>query len=253
MRCADVRVLLGELAELAAGTPQAGPLGEHLATCAACGAELARWRALDDEVRRALGSAPAVPAGLEPRLREAMAEASGTRPRAARRAARPSRRQLLGLGVAASVAAALALSLRPDGRDLADRLPVIEAPIEDMATFLDSGREVDIVSSSPEAVRAWMAQRVGFDPPPPALAGLRLVGGRLCYLLDRRLVAYSYERHGRPLTLYLVPAGGLALPESGAAGEARGLRAIAWRDGELFRVLVVPLPTDQLRALASAG
>lgn len=86
--------------------------------------------------------------------------------------------------------------------------------------------------------------RVGFELPAleGEVLGYRLVGGRLCWLLDQRLGAFTYERHGRLITLYVLEAGRLDL--AGAIGEpglgpvtlSTGIgdyRSLVWHQGEL--------------------
>ena len=150
-------------------------------------------------LRRAFANERA-PNGLEQRLAQSLRALSS-----------PIRGALLGRG-AAIAATVLTVSLAitflvPHTAELSD------VPLKELQAFIDSNRAVDVATDDPARVRAWLAVRVDFAPPPVATggAGIELIGGRLCLFSDRRVASYMYRVHGRLLSIYIMSADGLSL------------------------------------------
>lgn len=237
-RMIDVDALIdGEAGEDAAG------IERHVAGCAACRAYRASALRSDERLRRA--ARDRVPdAALEERL-------FGP----ARMPAHPGRRRVLtGLGAVAAGAAGLGLILRPG---TADAGAFCDAVLGDFATGIAADRPLDIVASEAEHLRPWAAARVPFVlPERVAPEGGRLLGCRLCWLVGRRLAAFSIEMQGTPLGLYIAGSDGLeGLPEA-ATGAAPlltggdGLHGAFWRERGLASGIVGGVSAERLVALA---
>jgi anti-sigma factor RsiW len=151
-------------------------------------------------LRRAFANERA-PNGLEQRLAQSL-----------RALSTPVRGALLGRGAAIATAAVLIVSLAimfwvSHTAELSD------VPLKELQAFIDSNRAVDVATDDPARVRAWLAARVDFAPPPVATggAGIELIGGRLCLFSGRRVASYMYRVHGRLLSIYIMSADGLSL------------------------------------------
>lgn len=128
---------------------------------------------------------------------------------------------MIGLGI---------VLLRPHTAELAD------VPLKELQAFIDSGRAVDVATDDPARVRAWMAQRVDFAPPRVARgdAEIELIGGRLCLFSGRRVASYMYRVRGRPLSIYIMTAGGLK-PTGSSRLEHAGRTLTLTREGHLIQ------------------
>jgi anti-sigma factor RsiW len=96
-------------------------------------------------------------------------------------------------------------------------------------------------------------------PLPPVLSDLDVVGGRLCFFLDRRIAAYMYLADGRAISLYVMREAGLGKPHGEPArlagrpvviGELAGFHGTFWRSDELAFALIADLPRNHLLDLA---
>jgi anti-sigma factor RsiW len=86
-----------------------------------------------------------------------------------------------------------------------------DVPLKELQAFIDSNRSVDVATTDPAQVRAWMAHKVDFAPPPAARGALEieLIGGRLCLFAGRRVASYMYRVRGHLLSIYVMTADGL--------------------------------------------
>jgi anti-sigma factor RsiW len=86
-----------------------------------------------------------------------------------------------------------------------------DVPLKELQAFIDSNRSVDVATRDPVRVRAWLAQRVDFIPPPAARGDLEieLIGGRLCLFAGRRVASYMYRVRGHLFSIYVMTADGL--------------------------------------------
>src|SRR5258708_1375919 len=116
-------------------------------------------------------------------------------PQSLRALSSPIRGALLGRG-AAIAATVLTVSLAitflvPHTAELSD------VPLKELQAFIDSNRAVDVATDDPARVRAWLAVRFAFPPPPLATGAPRfqLTGGRLCLFSGRRVASYMYRVH----------------------------------------------------------
>ena len=250
------RLVDGEL-----GAAEAAELRAHVAACETCTAELEALQELNATLRARLRQETAPPR-LRARVGQILEGDAAAAPNPAD--AGLSRRGLgfAALGaLAASVATAAVLPKlmvsRLEPGDIAGTL------VRDFETFLFAERVLDFVEADPSSVAAWYRARLDFDLPrlPADLSGYRLRGGRLCWLLDRRLASLSFEGGEDSLALYIMPSDGLALPESGRT--AGGLRDasvhhrdrftnVIWREGDLVLGLVGEAAPERVEEIARA-
>jgi anti-sigma factor RsiW len=111
---------------------------------------------------------------------------------------------------------------------------LVDVPLKELEAFIDSNRSVDVATDDPRRVRAWLAQRVDFAPPPVARGStqIELIGGRLCLFAGRRVASYMYRIHGRLLSIYVMTADGLN-PTGGTRIERVGRTLGITREGHL--------------------
>lgn len=226
----------------------------HLQGCADCRAVLADI-AVDTAALRSEASAVVAPSRLTDWLERRSADlAASPRPVAAglsRRAA------LLG-GAAAAAAGAGVVYFAPlrsvEGGPMAPTL------FRDFATRVAADRALDFPHQRMHDVAEWFDARLPFlAPRPAALERLALRGGRLCWLLDRRVAAVHFEHKGRETCFYAAQARGLTLsgdrklPKAGAAPallSVSGAAGAFWRDTALAYALVGAPPLAAIAELA---
>lgn len=138
---------------------------------------------------------------------------------------------------------------------------LLSVPVQDLHTFVVSQRSLDVTSPDPQHLRQWFQGKVDFSLPLlPRQAGIAtLVGGRLCYFLDRRVASFMYTVDGHYLSLYVMLRQGLPFPPwdsvRRAGHEARtcavqGYTQIIWSHTDLLYSLVSDLPQATLLELA---
>lgn len=115
----------------------------------------------------------------------------------------------------------------------------------------------------PSFVRAWFDSRLTFEALrlKAKVAGLDLIGGRLCWLLKRRLGAFAYQRGDQKIALYVMTAHDLTLPSSSfdpelgismSSHEADGFRTMIWRADELNYTVVSDMPKQDMSIFLAA-
>ena len=129
---------------------------------------------------------------------------------------------------AAAAVLILLLAVTPSGPRRAE---LADVPLKEVEAFIDSNRSVD-VETDPTRVRAWLAQRVNFAPPPVARGStkIELIGGRLCLFAGRRVASYMYRVQRRLLSIYVMTADGLN-PIGGTRIEREGRTLGITREG----------------------
>ncbi len=212
MNCSDVRNQLRALLDGECAQSLRASLQSHLGICETCRGEAEAIVAFEGRVREALQAEP-VPPALLARLRS-QADPRGTRHSLRGMDWRIARRLTL-LGAFALILLfppASVIQLRQDQPD--SRFEVAETPINELRTFIDSRRPLDIATSDSDSLRSWFAGKVMFSPPSsPPLPSLHLIGGRLCFFMNRRIASYMYRSDDYLLSLYIIPASARRQPE----------------------------------------
>ena len=242
---------------------QAAAFRAHIADSETCAAEL---RALED-LNRALRSERnevSAPQELRDRVQQILrGQVAAGIPGPPAGSKSVLTRRNIGIAAFGALAAGLAgvvvlprlLPSRLGTNDIAATL------IRDFETFLSAERVLDFTEGDPAAAVAWYQDRLAFDLPrlPADLDGFRLRGGRLCWLLDRRLASLSFETSQDSLALYIMPSEGTVLAQDGLAGPPRpkaGLHRqgrftnVIWRQDDLVLALVGEVTPGRVQGIA---
>ena len=252
------RLLDGDLdAEQAAG------FRAHIADCKVCAAELRVLEDLNDVLRREQREVTAPPELRDKVARILRGQAVESLPAPQAEPQNGLTRRRLGIAAFGALAAGLAaVAVAP--RLLVARLSpddIAATLIRDFETFLFAERVLDFAESDPAVAVAWYSERLEYGLPrlPADLGGFRLRGGRLCWLLDRRLASLSFETGEEALALYIMRSEGTELAKESAAGSVAPASSIhrqgrftnvIWRDGDLVLGLVGEAAPERVEALA---
>ncbi len=166
---------------------------------------------------------------------------------------------LIGAGsvLAASMATfAVIPTLKPKGGAALDPVGTL---FRDFETYLAGDKSVDVTEANMVRLAEWFSGRLSFSLPPISSsgAGARLVGGRLCWLLERRLASLSYDTDEGPLVVYVMSAAGINVPAGRETSEigrdlswhrSSGSTSLMWKSGDLLLVMV---GTQEVRKLMS--
>ncbi len=131
----------------------------------------------------------------------------------------------------------------------------------DFETYLLKDRAMDIAETDIVRLAGWFSDRVTFSLPPisSAKADARLVGGRLCWLLERRLASLSYETSDGPFVFYVMNADGIDLPagrQNSDIGENLSWHrsgtntSLMWKSDDLLIVMVGTQELHKLMTMA---
>ncbi|XXF75224.1 zf-HC2 domain-containing protein [Myxococcaceae bacterium GXIMD 01537] len=207
-----------------APAPERHAIEHHLARCAGCARELARYAPL----REALRAQAATEAHVPPELTERVARLA---PRA--RPTFPRRRLTAGLGVALASLGVLWTSW-PSGMN--DAL-AMDLERHHLKAF-SRATPCEFESSDPAAVKAWVEREVGYGVEVPVVPGATLLGARRCRLHGQLSASLLYRHEGgKAMTLFLPPPGSSAARDAARfAGE--GPRCTQGPVGE--RICVAP-------------
>jgi anti-sigma factor RsiW len=178
----------------------------HLAGCVACREQEAFERGLREKMRAL--PAPELPAGLEQRV------VRGLRRRRLPRAVR-----LLPLAAAIVLVVAWARGAAP--------VVAWQLTRDHLHCFGKARLPAQVWTSDPREIADWYHER-GTEVPlvPASVAGLELVGGRFCPLLDRRVAHLYYEGGKRRLSLYVVPGPARFTPGFGLRVRQENVRLV---------------------------
>ncbi len=139
----------------------------------------------------------------------------------------------------------------------------VETFFHDFETYLAKDKSIDIAETSMVRLAQWYGSRLPFRLPPVGSTGqtASLVGGRLCWLLERRLASLSYEGQDGSMVLYIMNADGIAVPEGRSEPElgenvswhrSDGHTSLVWRSDALLYVMVSQFEVRRLMAEARA-
>jgi anti-sigma factor RsiW len=259
MDCAEARLHLHDLrrGRLPPGLHE--EIRRHLDRCEACRRAEEAEGVLDELLLLKLPRRVA-PEGLRQRLASAsQAAAPVVRLRA------PARWQRL---VAPGLAACLALATtaliveRSTGHDAGAARRLEDEVVDDHLRVLASLRPLEVESGGSHQVKPWFEGRLDFAPvvPLPELADLKLRGGSIGYVWDRKAAVLQYSLRLHAVTLLAFRAEGLAWPPEDAsvgglrahASASRGFAMVLWRAGGLGYALVSDIGPGELAEVAAA-
>jgi anti-sigma factor RsiW len=260
MDCTSTRDLLHDLRRDRLDPAHAAELRAHLAACASCRHEEEAESLLDEALSQRLPRAPA-PVALRRRVEELAAAAGSTPPAVVLPRRGPALRRMAVPVAVAAVALLAAGALfqervrtRTGAEDrLADEL------VTDHLRLLVSAHPNDLESGLEHQVKPWFEGRLDFAPVVPGDRGeLKLLGGAVGYVLDRKAAVMSYALRRHRVTLLAFPAAGLAWPDPNrsaggvpaAAIPRRGFEVVLWRAGDLAYALVSDVSPKELEGLA---
>ncbi len=259
--CRDVSNRLHAYVDRALSDAEHVAVETHLRGCAKCRAELAQVRAIESRLR-ALWRAQDAPAlDLWDRIRARLVPPVPDR-------SSPMSQRLRHWGYRAAVAAALVAALAMTtivGHQLLENRSFearfVEAPVEELKAFVDSRRPLDVATTDLGKLRQWFQGKINYAIPEPEIRdGVRLVGGRLCFFLERRIASMMYQADGRVLSLYVIPEDSHLMSmesEYKVAGEYVRLKRLGaytqvmWQRNKIVYALVGDLPATQLLDLSS--
>ncbi len=260
MACPDIYHRLDAFVDGETSSEQTSLIERHLMDCAGCQARVDALRALSGTVRRELGAEQApwdLWTQIERRLPPAAENADPVQLEAWwYDRVRP-------LALAASVVLLLGVGGTVAWWQAQADYSVIAAPVQDFTTYRLSGRGLDVESRNPAVVEAWFEERLAFEPPriKARIAGFELVGGRLCWFLDRRVSALAYQRGDQMISVYVMAAHDLPLPEatfeprlaiSRSVHQVDLVRNMIWHEGNLVYAVVSDLEKDDLSIFLAA-
>lgn len=225
MTCEEILHQLGAFVDGEVSLEDRRRITAHLESCASCRARVEDLRMLGDSIRSELGDMRA-PSDLWARIEAELEPADDHR-----KLAEPAAwwwRDVRSMALAASVALAIGMSATVGWWQLRSDHSIVTAPVQDFTTYRVSGRSLDVESSEPSIVKAWFEEKLTFELPAiePRIAGFDLVGGRLCWLLERRISALAYKRGDQKIAVYVMADHDLSLPEASFAPELRISRSV---------------------------
>lgn len=259
MRCAEARVALSDRLDGQIEPPALDRLTTHLAGCPACQFYARDMAFLHQTLPEQLDDTREETA-IWDRLQSSLEAEVGLQ-----QVEEPPRRQFLKLGLAAS----LLITTGVGGTYLLRRpnADVVAETVNDYLTFRASGKTLHITAEHPSAVKTWLEERIDFNLPAGVGPGsdYRLIGGRLCSFLERRLAALHFTAETRlvrpDISLYVMSAEGIDLPRPTEEEEGRrayratrqkGVSSVAWIETDLLYVVVSTGGEDHLRSFANA-
>jgi len=171
----------------------------HLDACATCHKTVEALLELKRTVAASVELRP-VPHSLREKLSTLGARRHpgglGTRPSAYRKA---------GFAAAAAVLLATGLALWLGQRHAPSEAELLaQALVVDHVRYLDVPDAIQVASADPERLTDIFAGRVGFPLKLPRLEGVKLLGGRLCWLKGHQALLTFYENAGSRISLYLL-------------------------------------------------
>lgn len=262
LECGQVRERLSPLLDGEASPSEAAAVGAHLDECVDCAVHFHELRLLHTRLGEELTDACDEEQIWE-RVEWAIAAHETSLEEHAPISQPEARRPVRSAWhwAAPALAAMLLIGVIFGGQNLLWRnghssLPVVTETVRDFETFRLRGSLLDVTASEPGAVRKWMAAKIDFQLPenvgPPA--GFKVAGGRLCSFLNRRLAFFHYKSGPSAMSLYVMKASGLSLPQGGAFDTTQSnnkLTTVTWRQGDLAYVVVSDLPANDVTAFAS--
>jgi len=258
MDCATVRESLHDLRRGRLDAARATEVRFHLKGCLGCRQEEAAEAALDHALAERLPRYGASPA-LRRRVEALWATSGGVELAPRLRSRPPLRRLVAPAAVAALALVSTGLFVERQVRVRDERLVrLADEVVTDHLRLLVSAHPYEIESGITHEVKPWFEGRLDFAPVVPGDRGeLRLLGGAVGYVLDRKAAVMSYALRRHRVTLLAFPAEGLAFPAANriaggvpaVADERRGFRVVLWRAGDLGYALVSDVSAEDMERL----
>ena len=216
---------------------------EHLAHCDPCRQEVSQADDFEQRVRAASADWEASDE-LWQRIR---ISASSSRPTSRPWHSLPAVAASLVLALSAVVAF---LSLDREASQPADS--VANALVNEFHTFVVSQRDLDYSDDRPQQIRNWFGSKVDFRVPLPVRTReFRLAGGRLCNMLDQRIVSYMYRIDDAWVSLYIMKSSDKTTNrQPGPEQILRGYGTVNWQADGLIYTLVGDVDSQRLREIA---
>jgi anti-sigma factor RsiW len=151
--------------------------------------------------------------------------------------------------------------LRYDQRDFSN---IVTSSVNSHRIYAVSGEPAEYKASNERDLLPSLQRRVQFAMALPSLAqdDIRMEGGRICLLLDRKSALIFYRRANNRLSLFATDQRDIRLPNWGGKSidgrvvhfqEAGDYRVAVWKDGQCVYSLVAKLDEGQLTKYLAAG
>ena len=225
----------------------------HFQSCDTCN----EWQEEENAWRVALReklAAHEAPYRVKERLFAALAEARVG-------SAGEVRSRRMGFAVLVACGLLIALSGLVLWRETSREGYLVAALTEDHLLYATHSDPADFSSPEPNMVASWLSDRVDFAVEVPQFPGATLLGGRLSTLPDRRMAVTFYERAGRRVSLFQMPAQGLATGSlrrmnldgrEFRCGHRKGVEVMTWTNRDVLFALVADLPEEDLLRMAGS-
>ena len=201
MTCEDARLLLHAHLDGELDAARDLEVAQHLEGCLECSREFERARAMRSRLRSGEFHY-AAPAGLEARVRSALASE-----RRSVRTATPRRMRWSLIAAPLALAALLLVMFAPSMmRPAASDLIAQEVAASHVRSLMAS-HLIDVASTDQHTVKPWFAGKLDFSPVVKdfASAGFPLIGGRLDYIDNHTAAAVVYQHGKHVINLFMWP------------------------------------------------
>ncbi len=215
MFCENVEKYLEPFLDQALEVKESLDVEQHLHACASCADLLEGERTFRKFVRQSVTMPPLDEAEKRRIVSQAVRGAGGRIGGMRRRSAFQPRDFVIGLVTAAALLLFVfrAFFFATDADDMMQKFAQ-EASIT-YGTYLTQRVPPEFVNADDKIVSNWLNTRMGFRLKMPCITdqATKLLGGRLCRLLDRKSAAMIYERNGANLLVFAFRGGQIAMPE----------------------------------------
>lgn len=260
--CQDCEKYLDAFLDDALDVKETLDIAEHLQSCTVCSDRVEAERTLRGFIRQH-AAVPALPDDVKRRIIRQAMHPAGSRPRWLR-SGMALRLRDFALGVAVAAALLLLffgpLSNLSIDNDMASRF-IREASIT-YQTYKTDRMPPEVASADDTIVAKWFNSRMGYPMKIPCITdeATKLLGGRLCRLLDRKTAMMIYQRYGKDIILFAFKGNHLSLPEKYRVRtkdrefyvrRIAGRPVAIWRRGGTVYSMVSDLPQDDLLQVAA--
>lgn len=269
MNCRDVFPMIRDYTDGELNEAAAKQVETHCCECASCATRVEAEQELKLAIRNKVRSVQTPPGLAALICRELRSVAKHSERRPDGRGIVLSRRQVAGMSVGLLIVLALgALTVRQQSADSdewknAPSRLTIEL-VDDHIRYLSSNEPTDFVSSNRREAEQWFTNRLDIAVTLPRFdeSALVLRGGRLCYVLDRRVALLFYNRGEQPLSLFVMDASGLGFQgmtvlerthAECATQRYKGYKVVSWRREGLLYAAVTNDRDDGLVELISGA